>query len=204
MKDNNNHSFGLEKGEDRDLLNYYWFKEALTPSECEDIIKIGKSFPKEIASTFNQASIGPSIKEKEETRDSEVRWIPLNEDSQFIYDKIRRCCEEANKEQFQFDLSGFTEELQFTEYEGEGKHYNWHPDIGPEKNKRKLSVVIQLSDPSSYKGGNLMINTGNTATIDRSRGSIIIFPSFLLHKVSKMESGNRYSLVSWVSGTPWR
>ena len=97
-----------------------------------------------------------------------------------------------------------SEDLQFTEYEGQGKHYDWHPDIGPGKNKRKLSVVIQLSDPKDYTGGNLILNTGNEITMDRGRGNIIIFPSFLLHKVSRMESGNRYSIVSWISGNPWR
>jgi PKHD-type hydroxylase len=193
---NYNSIFGLEEQEDKDLLSFYWFKSALTASECKDIIRIGKKFPKEKASTFNGS--------ENEVRNSEVRWIRSNEETEFIFDKIRECCKEANKEQFKLDLTGFTEDLQFTEYEGVGKHYDWHADIGPEKNKRKLSVVIQLSDPKDYKGGNLILNTGNICITDRGIGNIIIFPSFLLHKVSKMESGNRYSIVSWVSGSPWK
>jgi PKHD-type hydroxylase len=194
---NYNRIFGLEGQEkDKDLLSYYWFEGILSPAKCEEIIKIGKRFRKETATTFSDSH--------NEARNSEVRWIPPNEDTKFIFDQIRECCEEANRNLFKLDTTGFTEDLQFTEYEGQGKHYDWHPDIGPGKNKRKLSVVIQLSDPKDYTGGNLILNTGNEITMDRGRGNIIIFPSFLLHKVSRMESGNRYSIVSWISGNPWR
>jgi len=223
---NNNTAFGLEEGEDKDLLSFYWFKGGFSSPECDKIINIARRFPRETGTTFGDV-VEPPQATIEETpltgfstplavqpslpapnppkyRDSKLRWMPLEEDTQFIFDKIRTCCLEANKELFKLDLAGFTEDLQFTEYEGAGKHYDWHPDIGGGKNKRKLSVVIQLSDPDDYTGGDLILNTGHEIVMERGRGNIIIFPSFLLHKVSKMKSGNRYSIVSWVSGTPWR
>jgi len=189
--------FGMEEQEkDKDLLSYYWYEGILTPAKCEEMIKIGKSYPKQTATTFANST--------SEVRNSEVRWVPLNKDTQFIFDLIRECCEEANKNLFKVDITGFTEDLQFTEYEGAGKHYDWHPDIGPGKNKRKLTVVIQLSDPKDYTGGDLIVQTGGEVTMKKGIGNIVVFPSFLLHKVCKVESGNRYTMISWVSGNPWR
>ena len=111
---------------------------------------------------------------------------------------------EANNKLFQLDLYGFTEKLQFTEYEGQGSHYDWHPDIGPNTTKRKLSIVVQLSDEKDYEGGELLINTGQLLIPSKKQGTVILFPSFLMHKVEPLQSGNRYSLVSWISGNTWR
>ena len=119
-------------------------------------------------------------------------------------DELGRMAIEANNKLFQLDLYGFTEKLQFTEYEGQGSHYDWHPDIGPNMTKRKISMVVQLSDEKDYEGGELLINTGQLLVPSKKQGSVILFPSFLMHKVEPLLSGNRYSLVSWISGNTWR
>lgn len=190
------YSFGVEEHPTGSILDYYWFLETFNPVQCESIISICKKYEKQEASTFKGDS--------KDTRNSTVRWIPLNDETEFIFKQISDCVLEANRELFKIDIYGFTESLQFTEYEGAGTHYDWHPDIGADKNKRKLSIVIQLSDENDYEGGDLMINSGVVQKAPRERGNIIIFPSFLLHKVTPLISGNRYSIVSWVSGPPWR
>jgi PKHD-type hydroxylase len=197
--------FGINaQEEDKELLQYYWFESAFSPAQCKEIIKIGKSHPQEGGQIFADNS-GKEGTEKNETRNSTVRWIDYQDPRlSWLTDELGRMSIEANKQLFQLDLYGFTEKLQFTEYEGKGSHYDWHPDIGPRMNKRKLSIVIQLSDEEDYEGGGLVINTGNIVTPSKKQGSVILFPSFLLHKVEPLKSGNRYSLVCWISGTPWR
>ncbi len=197
--------FGLNsQEEDKELLQYYWFESAFSPDQCKEIIAIGKSYPQEGGQIFADDE-GKEGTTSSKTRNSTVRWIDYNDPrTGWLIDELSRMSIEANKELFKLDLYGFTEKLQFTEYEGKGSHYNWHPDIGPRMNKRKLSIVVQLSDEKDYEGGELVINTGNLVTPSKKQGTVIIFPSFLLHKVDPLQSGNRYSLVSWISGSTWR
>ena len=110
---------------------------------------------------------------------------------------------------YNFDVVGITEPIQFISYDGSGnEHYGWHLDMdGGFKSRRKISIVIQLSDENEYEGGELQIDTctldGQLTVGNKKRGSMIFFPSYLLHKVTPVTSGHRYSLVSWLSGQPY-
>ena len=202
--------FGLTaQEENKNLLQYYWFESAFSPDLCQQIIDLGRSFPQEGGQTFSGAGGEPSsILPRErlaQTRSSTIRWIDyLDPRAKWLVDELGRMAIEANNKLFQLDLYGFTEKLQFTEYEGQGSHYDWHPDIGPNTTKRKLSIVVQLSDEKDYEGGELLINTGQLLIPSKKQGTVILFPSFLMHKVEPLRSGNRYSLVSWISGNTWR
>jgi PKHD-type hydroxylase len=82
--------------------------------------------------------------------------------------------------------------------------YNWHQDFGTGVS-RKLSNVVQLSDPSEYEGGNLQIMTNSgVQRIRKKRGLAVAFPSFTFHTVTPVTAGTRQSLVAWVSGAPFR
>ena len=202
--------FGLTaQEENKNLLQYYWFESAFSPHLCQQIIDLGRSFPQEGGQTFSGAGGEPSsILPRErlaQTRSSTIRWIDyLDPRAKWLVDELGRMAIEANNKLFQLDLYGFTEKLQFTEYEGQGSHYDWHPDIGPNTTKRKLSIVVQLSDEKDYEGGELLINTGQLLIPSKKQGTVILFPSFLMHKVEPLRSGNRYSIVSWISGNTWR
>ena len=79
---------------------------------------------------------------------------------------------------------------------------------------RKLSVTVSLSDPKNYKGGDLQFDLSNPkqknkriiTTIEniKPQGSIVVFPSFLWHRVTPVTKGTRYSLVIWSLGKPWK
>ena len=202
--------FGLTaQEENKNLLQYYWFESAFSPHLCQQIIDLGRSFPQEGGQTFSGAGSEPSsILPRErlaQTRSSTIRWIDyLDPRAKWLVDELGRMAIEANNKLFQLDLYGFTEKLQFTEYEGQGSHYDWHPDIGPNMTKRQISIVVQLSDEKDYEGGELLINTGHLMTPSKKQGTVVLFPSFLMHKVEPLRSGNRYSLVSWISGNTWR
>ena len=193
--------FGLTaQEENKDLLQYYWYESVFSPDQCQEIINIGKSYPQEGGQTFSGAGGEPSS-----IRSSTIRWIDYRDPRvEWLVSQLGYMVKEANRQLYKLDLYGFTEKLQFTEYEGQGRHYDWHPDIGPNMSKRKISIVVQLSDEKDYEGGELLINTGQLLVPSKSQGSVILFPSFLMHKVEPLRSGNRYSLVSWVSGNTWR
>ena len=193
--------FGLTaQEENKNLLQYFWFDSFFSPDQCQEIINIGKTYPQEGGQTFSGAGGEPSS-----IRSSTIRWIDYQDSNvRWLIDELGRMAIEANRQVFKLDLYGFTEKLQFTEYEGQGRHYDWHPDIGPNMSKRKISIVVQLSDEKDYEGGELIINTGQMLVPSKKQGSVILFPSFLMHKVEPLRSGNRYSLVSWISGNTWR
>ena len=70
---------------------------------------------------------------------------------------------------------------------------------------RKLSISIQLSDPAGYSGSELEISVNGVPIIaPRDQGTLIAFPSFVLHKVTPLLVGKRYSLVAWVHGPKWK
>ena len=180
----------------KQLLNYYWFKEAFSLKECDDIISLSKSYKKEGGSTFGGDGT--------EYRKSNVRWLPPDERTNWIFHRLKEYTSEANGV-FSLDICGFTEFLQFTEYEGKGSKYGYHVDVGPGNWHRKLSIIVQLSNPNDYEGGDVHINTGGPPIlVPKERGNVILFPSILQHEVLPLVSGNRYSLVSWVSGPAWK
>ena len=74
-------------------------------------------------------------------------------------------------------------------------------NLGPSISNRKLSCVIQLSDPNDYEGGDLQLNNGSgVVTIEKKKGRVVFFSSFVLHRVTPVTNGTRISLVTWLSG----
>lgn len=140
-----------------------------------------------------------------QVRRSQVSWINNNADTNWVFEKLAAVASKLNAEHFRFDLAGFGEPLQLTNYDqSENGVYHWHQDYNA-KVSRKLSLVLQLTDPAEYEGGNLQVLTaGNPVNVRKQRGLIAAFPSFILHQVTPVTQGNRQSLVAWVSGSPFR
>jgi len=111
---------------------------------------------------------------------------------------------EANENMFKFDLYSMPEQIQYTEYyDYEQGHYDWHMDIGHGNlSQRKISVTVQLSHPDEYEGGDLQLWPGGTYPINapRGKGNVIIFPSFMMHRVTPIIKGTRKSFVLWLGG----
>ena len=98
------------------------------------------------------------------------------------------------------------ENLQLTNYNDTEKGmYGWHLDYNSKDSSRKLSMVVQLTDPSEYEGGNLQIKVNNDpVNVRKQRGLIAIFPSYVLHQVTPVTQGTRQSLVAWVEGPAFK
>jgi len=98
--------------------------------------------------------------------------------------------------------------IQYTEYyASEGGHYDWHQDIGPGMGSlRKVSITVQLSDTNEYEGGDLEIWQGGQSILQapRGAGNVVIFPSYMMHRVKRVEKGTRRSFVLWVGGQHYK
>ena len=207
------------------LHYYYWYFPSVIPHRiCDDIIKYGKSQQEEIALTgqTEQKEISEAdLKILHKKRKSNVVWM----NDSWIYREIHPFINLANRSaEWNFDWD-WSETCQFTKYAGSKKqHYDWHCDSNElpynkpdDKNThgkiRKLSVTVSLSDETEYEGGDFEFDFRNTDSGTnqprlckeiRPKGSIVVFPSFVWHRVKPVTSGTRYSLVIWNLGKPWR
>jgi PKHD-type hydroxylase len=99
------------------------------------------------------------------------------------------------------------EAIQYTEYYDNGGHYDWHIDMsaGYPLNQRKISMTVQLSDESEYDGGNFEIMRGREVEqLPKGKGNVVIFPSYLLHRITPVTRGVRKSLVLWLGGASFK
>ena len=204
--------------------NYWYFKSALTPKFCDDVIKYGLQQKDGIARTggFDKKELSKEdIKNIQRKRKSDLVWL----NDTWIYKEIHPFIHQANKSagwNYEWDRS---ESCQFTKYK-QGQYYDWHCDSwnkpykkeGPDKGKiRKLSVTCQLTDGSEYTGGELEFDFRDYDPHMRDefkhlqqakeilpKESIIVFPSFLWHRVKPVTKGTRYSLVLWNLGYPFK
>lgn len=186
---------------------YVFRSNSFNEEEIKQIVDLGERYLRlQPASTLGDNGVP-----NHSVRNSDVSWITLGPDTQWIYDRIGWIVRELNGQFFQFDLFGFTEELQYTVYEGnadpsECGHYTWHVDKGNAvQAPRKLSVVIQLSDPSEYEGGNLELLLGSQPLVlKKQQGLLYTFPSYTLHRVTPVTAGKRRTLVVWLTGPKFK
>lgn len=127
----------------------------------------------------------------------EIRWL---------YDRMQLVIRKVNQQVYKFDLSGFSENFQYSVYHGsEGGHYDWHIDWGLKQVQRKLSASLQLTDPSRYEGCDLQFHgLRQIESAPRNRGAVIVFPSFIQHRVTPCTKGTRKAVVAWTAGLPFR
>ena len=203
-------------------LNYtYWyFQGIIKPEICNRIIDIGKDLNIKRGEVNREETKRIEEYSEEEMndllkfRDSHISWI----DEPWVHNLIKPLIQKANEMagwNFQWDC---TEIMQFTIY-NEGQYYEWHPDqhhyvYGDDQHEsmrgkyRKLSSTLLLNDPSEFEGGDLEFHYNRkdqcVAKELNTQGSLVVFPSFVYHRVLPVTKGNRYSLVSWNLGDPFK
>ena len=188
------------------LLRDYVFLDRGVPSHvCDQIVKYGTGQPSAQGAIANadKTNVNKTV------RDSDIGWL----EAPWILDWIKEPALQANRDIFKFNLNRL-EQIQFTKYTT-GQHYDWHIDMADEElgdQSRKLSMVIPLTDPSEYTGGELEFQSlrsppeGDrklpliTKSNFKDKGTIMFFPSHIWHRVKPITKGIRYSLVGWWVG----
>ena len=176
------------------------WNDSVSSDEVERIVNMASDQEK------NNAIVGDDRLDSD-YRSSKISWLRYGPDTEWMFDRIAHIVGSLNSQFYGFDLHGLCEDLQFTEYyASEQGHYDWHQDSGPNTvAPRKMSIVIQLSDPADYEGGELQIlSSRESAIVDKKLGLAAVFPSFMLHRVTPVTKGIRRSLVAWIAGPKFR
>tara|TARA_R100001509_G_C4877167_1_gene218920 strand:+ start:1627 stop:2217 length:591 start_codon:yes stop_codon:yes gene_type:complete len=180
-----------------EICLYAFWEKAFSKEECLNIIDIAKKRGLVRGKTAGE--------ESNDIRDSEVSWLFPNDDMVWAFQHCTDLITDLNKRFFNFDLYGLSEGFQFTNYKAPGGKYGKHIDRGFKTVVRKLSLSIQLTDPSEYEGGELYLYENDERVLmDKKQGTLIVFPSYVLHEVTPVTKGERNSLVSWVTGPPFK
>ena len=189
----NNSSWNFEI----DKINFYAFwNNAFSKEECQTIINIAK----------NKGLIkGKTNGDLKDVRDSNISWLYPIDDMEWVFRRVTDITLNLNERFFKFDLFGLNEGFQFTNYEAPSGKYGKHVDRGINIPVRKLSISIQLTNPDDYEGGELYLYEDDKGTLmDKTQGTLILFPSYLLHEVMPVTKGERNSLVTWVTGKQFK
>ena len=175
--------------------NWQMWAGGLSDEQCDKIIDICEKSPIEEATTFSGDG---------DLRRSKVRWTEDAEVGAILWGYT----EKAN-EALGVDIEPRAS-IQYTEYHGsEGGHYGNHHDIDwlrADGRDRKLSIIIQLTCPTKYTGGDFCFTEVESPPLDdlKKRGSVLVFPSYLVHAVTPVTSGIRNSVVAWFEGPNWK
>lgn len=185
---------------------YTFWPGELSDETCDSITEHGMGIKPQQAGVGNAGDIEMKIR-------SALTRTLNRDDPQFrqLFELVDSRFGQANRSNFGVDLDSY-DFMNMTTYEEDRQgQYVWHHDLFWDwaPYHRKLSCVIQLSCPNTYEGGDLQLDStacgGHPDPAEmRARGSIIIFPAFVPHRVTTVTKGVRHSLVAWMLGPQWR
>lgn len=173
----------------KEIVKPFYYKNAFTPEECKKII----NSPEEKSIDYGSTHA---------LKISNSKHIAKLEETKWIWERLYKYVTTVNSF-YKFKLA-YLDHVHTMEY-GTGGYFKWHIDMngGDFFAMRKITVVAFLSERKDYEGGKLifdMSDENETEVIDMEIGSIILFPSFMAHKVTEIKSGVRTTLVAWVYG----
>jgi len=185
---------------------YYLYESELPKDFCNAMLAMFKEDGAEEAGVY----VGDRTEIQTEVRNNSINWITHPDIIEIMQIYIQKANEDAG---WNFDVMSY-ETPQLSCY-APGQFYDWHVDMGVEQPNdvvfRKLSISISLNE--DYEGGDFEIEhwcapnvTKRHTSIKgmRKTGSIVVFPSFLHHRVAPITKGKRYSLVCWFRGPQFK
>jgi PKHD-type hydroxylase len=179
-----------------DFPYYYDFGKVFSDEECDEILGYAGEFKTPLLD-------GTDIPNESYTN-TKIAQIGLNEDTFQFYNFCTQKASEANKKTWKFDLSASLEPIDVIQYDAGGS-MNWHMDYGPGMiSRRKINIIVQLSDINAYDGGWLDVMTKPVMSMSKTRGTMIAMPSFIMHRVRPVTSGIRRSMVLYCHGTHFK
>ena len=189
----------LNIAKDKDLTAWI-YNDVLTEKDCDMIINLYNTVPDEeakIGGNGEKGTIDRSI------RNVNKVLLPVYKG---IGARLAAIGLDANSKRWKFDITK-SNQSEFLKYPAGGGRYKAHIDTSltlDEENKfetRKLTVLAFLND--DFKGGKFFLQTSDQKIYPpQKKGTVLVFPSFLVHGVEDVEEGERYSVVCWMVG-PW-
>ena len=171
----------------------------LSPEECAEIVSYWEDEKSEEGQYGGREQLP-------DYRIGKIQWLHAWESPKYLklFTRLYAVIRDANARHYGVDVDGMIDSLQLTRYTP-GDHYDWHMDCGSaETRHRKLSFSLQLSSLDDYEGGTLEFFASKNVNGVYQQGTLTVFPSFLMHRVTPVTQGTRWALVGWVSGGAWR
>jgi PKHD-type hydroxylase len=197
--EHDSHDWWLEVGK---VELWAYQHQLFTRSEIDQIHDIAAEYQLGLGAVGN----GDDMNTDTKVRDSKIAFLRSSDEAnKWIFERITGAIITINRQFWNFELSRI-ETLQYSEY-GVGQFYKPHIDMmyqGPSRAIRKLSFTVQLTDPSEYEGGDVVIKSGHNAPIHKDVGTINFFPSYILHEVEPITKGTRHALVGWITGPAFK
>lgn len=190
----------------RVTYSHVWWDGAFSKEELDNIEKMCSKSDLNDATTYNA-----DIESTRKIRRSKVKFFDKDDTTAWIFDRFNGVGESLNEQFYGFDLHGY-DSFQYTQYDYDDHgEYNWHMDMimGDQldnswsNSTRKLTLIMLLSDENNFTGGELQLNESreeNARTVQMFRGRIVAFPSWILHRVTPIITGQRKSIVIWIEG----
>ena len=206
--------FNLNSGFNIDLTNYYWFQEGFSEEELVWVDNLKNLYPYTsfISIPINKSDedLGPTSLDEQKVVTSKFRSIfyknenYFDENSTWLYEKLKKFAIDANNILWNFELGSYIDPIQYIEYSENGSH-EWKTDIDAINNYKKVTFIVELSDPSEYEGGDIEIwSCGSFKTLPKVKGCVIIFPSYLLYRMTPITKGNKNIIKFWIGGRSFR
>jgi PKHD-type hydroxylase len=185
------------------FINFFCLDNFLNEQELDSLRSLENYIDFSYGRTIGQHSY--STPNKDDLRYCLTASIPCNDQTIWLYDKIADCVKKINSEHFHFDIDRIDEKIQYLKYESSNHKFDWHVDRWNGGYSRKFAVIIQLSTEEEYSGGDIeLMFSPNPVKMSKKMGSLIIFPSYVLHRVTEVTSGTRRSLLCLIGGPQFR
>lgn len=187
---------------------FVWHPGVFTNAEIDSIVELGLQAPLGDALT-NTGGQNNTAQVTAQSRNCKLNWMNPTDQNNWIFNRLQQAFVDLNNHYYKYDLEMF-EPFQFTSYSSDRKEfYGKHTDCSlggfDQSTSRKLSVTLQLSDENDYEGGDLLLHASDRPDVaPRKKGMLVLFPSFVLHEVTPVTAGHRYSLVTWAHGPLFR
>lgn len=176
---------------------FHLIPHAFDDDEIAALIALADQSPLQDGTIFSTAEGADTI------RKSKIRWLR----DEALQQRLWGFVQAANDASFGVDVTNQAD-MQFTTYDAaHNGHYDWHHDVhwsAQDNQDRKISLTIQLTDPDDYEGGGFEFEEVKTSADFTGKGTVLLFPSYLRHKVHPVTSGIRQSLVAWFFGKRWQ
>lgn len=195
------HSRRCRRRDHREMLAVHCQPGVFGAAECAEILARAAAAPLREAKLVGR-------RRDHALRRADLVWLDDIPGTDWMTERLVAAVRGANRAIFGFALDAFAESPQVARYDAARRgHFGWHADIGegPVAGRRKLTLVVQLSEPDAYAGGALEIWRGAAAmTAPRTQGAAVVFPGFLPHRVTPVTRGARQSLTVWAHGPAFR
>jgi PKHD-type hydroxylase len=188
----------------RPLTFFNWVRseESFSREACDWIVALGSSSQANLGGVGDGKLGGGRLAER---RQSFVHRIHADERTAAFHSQLEGLAYRINDRHYGLEIDGIVPP-DYIEYHAGFGHFDWHNDYAylSAERARKLTLIVQLSDPADYEGGQLEVFDTEPSPLPRERGAVVAFPTFVPHRVTPVTRGVRRSLILWATGPTFR